>query len=36
MTYEKFLNICRRYGLESQEAIKAGRELEKLQGVGQK
>ena len=29
MTYEKFIEICQEYGLESKQAIKAGRELEK-------
>ena len=28
MTYEEFEYICRRYGLESKEAIEAGRLLE--------
>lgn len=29
MTYEKFIKICQKHGLESKQAIKAGRELEK-------
>lgn len=29
MTYEEFVRICRKYGLESKQAIKAGKQLEK-------
>lgn len=29
MTYEEFERICRKYGLESKEAIEAGKLLEK-------
>lgn len=32
MTYERFLEICNKYGLESKQAIQAGRELEEAMG----